>query len=46
METLKAKAYDIMAQIQYLQNELQKINQQIAEESNKQLEVKEESKEK
>lgn len=32
---LKAKAYDIMAQVQFLQNELQKLNQQIAEEASK-----------
>lgn len=30
---LKAKAYDLLAQIEYLQRELQLTNQQIAEES-------------
>ena len=29
---LKAKAYDLLAQIEYLQRELQQVNQQIAEE--------------
>lgn len=28
---LKAKAYDILAQLEYLQKELQQVNQQIAE---------------
>lgn len=32
---LKASAYDHLAQIEYLQKELQKINQQIAEELQK-----------
>jgi hypothetical protein len=30
---LKAKAYDLLAQIEYLQRELKQTNQQIAEES-------------
>lgn len=29
---LKAKAYDLLAQIEYLQRELQQVNQQISEE--------------
>lgn len=28
---LKAKAYDLLAQIEYLQRELQQVNQQISE---------------
>ena len=32
---LKAQAYDILAQIEYLQKQLQEINQKIAEELNK-----------
>lgn len=32
---LKAQAYDLLAQIQYLQNELAKVNEQIAAEANK-----------
>jgi len=33
LKELKAKAYDLLAQIEYLQRELQQVNQQIAEES-------------
>lgn len=33
---LKAQAYDLLAQIQYLQSELAKVNEQIAAEANKQ----------
>ena len=33
---LKAQAYDILAQIEYLQKQLQEINQKIAEELQKQ----------
>ena len=32
---LKAKAYDILAQIEYLQKQLQEVNQKIAEEMQK-----------
>lgn len=32
---LKAKAYDLLAQIEYIQVELQKVNRQIAEEHQK-----------
>ena len=35
---LKASAYDTLAQIQYLQKQLEEINQKIAEESMKQKE--------
>lgn len=35
---LKAQAYDTLAQIQYLQKQLEEINQKIAEESMKQNE--------
>jgi len=37
MEKLKARAYDILAQIDFLQRELQTLNQQIAEESQKEI---------
>jgi len=30
--SLKAKAYDLLAQLEYLQKQLQEVNQQIAEE--------------
>jgi uncharacterized protein involved in exopolysaccharide biosynthesis len=30
--TLKAKAYDLLAQLEYIQKQLQEVNQQIAEE--------------
>ena len=39
---LKAKAYDILANIEYLQGELRKVNRQIAEASVKPEEVKSE----
>jgi uncharacterized protein involved in exopolysaccharide biosynthesis len=32
---LKAKAYDLLAQLEYLQKQLQEVNQQIAEEMKK-----------
>jgi uncharacterized protein involved in exopolysaccharide biosynthesis len=32
---LKAKAYDLLAQLEYLQKQLQEVNQQIAEEIKK-----------
>ena len=35
IKELKAKAYDILVEIQFLQNELGKINKQIAEEKAK-----------
>jgi len=34
--TLKASAYDILAQIEYLQKQLQEVNQKIGEEIEKQ----------
>ena len=33
LKELKAKAYDLMAQMEYLQRELIKLNQEIAKES-------------
>lgn len=36
LTTLKAKAYDLLANIEYLQKQLAETNQQIAEEMNKQ----------
>jgi uncharacterized protein involved in exopolysaccharide biosynthesis len=33
--SLKAKAYDLLAQLEYLQKQLQEVNQQIAEEMKK-----------
>lgn len=33
IEEKKVRAYDIMVQIQYLQNELSKVNQEIAQEN-------------
>jgi uncharacterized protein involved in exopolysaccharide biosynthesis len=33
--TLKATAYDLLAQLEYLQKQLQEVNQQIAEEMKK-----------
>lgn len=36
LTTLKAKAYDLLANIEYLQKQLAEVNQQIAEELNKQ----------
>lgn len=38
---LKAKAYDILANIEYLQKELQNVNQAIAEELKKETEESE-----
>lgn len=38
---LKSKAYDILANIEYLQKELQNVNQAIAEEMKKQQEESE-----
>lgn len=35
IETLKAKAYDITAQMEFLQKELQKVNQEILAEMQK-----------
>ncbi len=32
---LKAKAYDLLAQLEYIQKQLQEVNQQIAEEMKK-----------
>lgn len=36
LTSLKAKAYDLLANIEYLQKQLAEVNQQIAEELNKQ----------
>jgi uncharacterized protein involved in exopolysaccharide biosynthesis len=33
--SLKARAYDLLAQLEYLQKQLQEVNQQIAEEMKK-----------
>ena len=33
--SLKAKAYDLLAQLEYLQKQLQEVNQKIAEEMKK-----------
>jgi len=33
--TLKAKAYDLLANLEYIQKQLQEVNQQIAEEMKK-----------
>jgi hypothetical protein len=33
--TLKAKAYDLLANLEYIQKQLQEVNQQIAEEMQK-----------
>lgn len=40
---LKAQAYDTLAQIQYLQKQLEEINQKIGEESMKQREQENQS---
>lgn len=43
LSELKAYAYDTIAQIQYLQKQLNDINQKIAEEAKKPQEMKEEA---
>lgn len=35
LTTLKARAYDLLAQLEYIQKQLQEVNQQIAEEMKK-----------
>ena len=44
IKELKSKAYDTLAEIQFLQGKLQQLNQVIAEESKKQKETQEEIK--